>query len=154
MKKFIFILTLIFGYSLFLHSCYKGNNEVRIRIIAEDDSIYAQQQKLFIKEKALEILKSIEFTSYEKTTEILNIELHKIYFENNLKIEYVDEYFPAKSINNKVIPSGVYKTIKITIGSGKGSNWWSILYPEFFGVAYDETNNIEYKSYFYESLFG
>ena len=73
---------------------------------------------------------------------------------DNIRVEFMDEYFPAKSLNGQIVPAGVYQTIKITIGEGKGTNWWSILYPEFFGVTYEDSKNIEDKSYFYDSIFG
>ena len=28
------------------------------------------------------------------------------------------------------LPAGIYESLRITIGSGQGENWWSILFPE------------------------
>ena len=67
-------------------------------------------------------------------------------------IEYKNVAFPAKVLNGKLIPSGTYKTLLITIGSGQGNNWWSVLYPEFFGINYEDSDEIEYKSFIYEIL--
>lgn len=153
MQKLIFILTILIGSTLFLHSCYKENTEVRIRIVANDNSVFAQEEKLIVKEQVMTILKSIQFESYEKTINILKQELSE-YNTYPINVEFTEEFFPAKSLNGKMIPSGIYKTIKITLGEGKGENWWSILYPEFFGVSYDDTDNIKYKSYFYDTIFG
>ena len=58
--------------------------------------------------------------------------------------------YPAKVLDGKMVPSGSYPTLLITIGTGSGSNWWSILYPEFFGVSYESSSEVEYRSYFYE----
>ena len=68
----------------------------------------------------------------------------------NYKVEYIYDTYPAKSINGNIIPSGTYPTIRITLGNGMGSNWWSILYPEYFNLDYDETSEVEYRSYFYD----
>jgi hypothetical protein len=55
-------------------------------------------------------------------------------------------------IKNKIIPSGSYQTLVITLGNGEGSNWWSLLYPEYFNLTYDDFKEIEYKSYFLEKF--
>lgn len=153
MKKFIFILTILFGLSLFLVSCYKEQQEVRIRIVANDNTEFAQKEKMVVKDLILDILNEHKVSSYEEIVPLLKNEL-KCYNTYSINVEYLDEYFPAKSLNGKIIPSGVYKTIKITLGKGLGENWWSILYPEFFGVSHDKTDNIEYQSYFYQLIFG
>lgn len=151
MKKIVFIFALLFGVSLLLQSCYRENSEVRIRIIAQDNSKEAQEFKMLIKDKVITCLKEIEFESYSQTTDFIRQSLKEY---DNIRVEFIDEYFPAKSLNGQIVPAGVYQTIKITIGEGKGTNWWSILYPEFFGVTYEDSKNIEYKSYFYDSIFG
>ena len=46
------------------------------------------------------------------------------------------------SLNGKVIPSGIYDTLLITIGEGEGSNYWSLLYPEFFGITFEDIDSI------------
>ena len=71
---------------------------------------------------------------------------------HDFNVEYKKVSFPAKVLNNKFIPSGTYKTLLITIGEGKGDNWWSVLYPEFFGINYDDSDEIKYKSFIYELL--
>ena len=92
----------------------------------------------------------------QKTSKLNEIELVKYLDENlnkkftNYKVEYIYDTYPAKSLNGNIIPSGTYPTIRITLGSGNGSNWWSILYPEYFNLDYDNTGEVEYRSYFYD----
>ena len=59
----------------------------------------------------------------------------------------VDE---AKAYEEKIIQAGYYDTILITIDEGKGKNFWTLLYPEFFDISFDGENEIEYHSYFYD----
>ena len=49
-----------------------------------------------------------------------------------------------------MIPSGNYETLLIEIGNAKGNNFWTLLYPEYYGFEFEETNEIEYRSYFYD----
>ena len=47
-----------------------------------------------------------------------------------------------------MIASGNYETLLIEIGDAKGHNFWTLLYPEYYGYEFEETNEIEYRSYF------
>lgn len=62
------------------------------------------------------------------------------------------ETFPAKSYNGEFIPSGTYYTLLITIGKGNGNNFWTLLYPEYFNISFEDNNEIEYRSYIYDKF--
>lgn len=154
MKKMYVILFII--SLVVLGGCtYIDSQEERIRIIANSNTSIDQEEKEKLRDALLEIF------YYENITDIKNniYEINKLLKEkvtisHSFTVEYKKVSFPAKVLNNKFIPSGTYKTLLITIGNGKGDNWWSILYPEFFGINYDDSDEIEYKSFIYELLNG
>lgn len=37
--------------------------------------------------------------------------------------------FPTKMYGGKVYPAGEYEALRITLGAGKGQNWWCVLFP-------------------------
>jgi stage II sporulation protein R len=37
--------------------------------------------------------------------------------------------FPTKLYGNRVYPAGMYEALRITLGQGKGQNWWCVLFP-------------------------
>lgn len=37
--------------------------------------------------------------------------------------------FPTKMYSNEVYPAGEYEALLITLGEGKGQNWWCVLFP-------------------------
>ena len=37
--------------------------------------------------------------------------------------------FPYKTYGNYQFPSGIYDTLLVTIGKGRGSNWWCLAFP-------------------------
>jgi len=39
------------------------------------------------------------------------------------------EFFPERSYNGHVLPSGMYDALVITLGAGLGDNWWCVVYP-------------------------
>ena len=147
-KKFqiyIFLITLLIGFTFFLTSCHE-QNQIRIRIKASDDSKEAQLLKEEIKDEVIALLKDNKSLDINYLVDYLNVSLSKKY--QDITVVYTKETFPAKSINGKVIPSGTYPTILIKIKDGLGSNWWSVLYPEYFNISYESTDEIEYRSYF------
>ena len=152
MKKMYLILFII--SLIVLGGCtYIDSQEERIRIIANSNSSIDQDEKEKLRDALLEIF------YYENTIDIKNniYEINKLLKEkvklsHDFNIEYKKVSFPAKVLNNRFIPSGTYKTLLITIGEGKGDNWWSVLYPEFFGINYDDSDEIKYKSFIYELL--
>jgi stage II sporulation protein R len=152
MKKMYLILFII--SLIVLGGCtYIDSQEERIRIIANSNTSIDQEEKEKLRDALLEIF------YYENTIDIKNniYEINKLLKEkvklsHDFNIEYKKVSFPAKVLNNRFIPSGTYKTLLITIGEGKGDNWWSVLYPEFFGINYDDSDEIKYKSFIYELL--
>ena len=154
MKKLI-ILIILFLSLLINTSCTNNKNYKRLRIIANSNSEIDINEKIQIKNTIIELINK-EIISYET----LNEETLKKELKNKLnnslyeKIEIKEciSYYPAKTYNNKFIKSGNYETLLITIKEGKGNNFWTLLYPEYFGFEAEETNEIEYRSYFYDKL--
>lgn len=149
MKKLeisLFIISIIFGCLLCLSSC--SSDKTRIRIVSNDNSSKSLNEKLLVKEEVLKLLQNSPKMNEGDLVKYLDENLKKKF--TNYKVEYIYDTYPAKSINGNIIPSGTYPTIRITLGNGMGSNWWSILYPEYFNLDYDETSEVEYRSYFYD----
>lgn len=150
MKKIVIIIVIIACIILFKNENSKTNDEIRIRILANSDELVDQLNKLIVKDEVIKILKEDRMLINRD-----NINEFEKKLKNNLdmtlssqiKVEYKKTNFPAKSQNGKILKAGKYQTILITIKNGKGKNWWSVLYPEFFGVEYDDNNEIEYKLY-------
>lgn len=154
MKKKLIIYFLII-LVLTISSCSKDNNYKRLRIIAESNEQIDINNKTLIKD----IIKG-QFEKENLSYETLEVDNLKQILAKNLnrelyskiKIEKCISYYPAKSYKNKMIPSGNYETILITIGKAEGNNFWTLLYPEYFGYEFEENNEIEYRSYFYDLL--
>jgi stage II sporulation protein R len=39
------------------------------------------------------------------------------------------ETFPEREYGDITLPAGDYTTLRVTIGSGKGANWWCVMFP-------------------------
>lgn len=47
--------------------------------------------------------------------------------------------FPQKTYGSYTFPAGEYEALQLTIGQGKGKNWWCVMYPNmcFSGSVYE-----------------
>ena len=46
-----------------------------------------------------------------------------------VKAEFGVRWIPKKTYGNITFPAGNYEALNITIGEGKGHNWWCVLFP-------------------------
>ena len=150
MKKLNGILWILIF--LILTGCnYVESKEIRIRILANSNSEADIIEKYQLRDALLEVFYEKSIVVNEDNLQLIKKELNEK-IQSNYKIELKETIFPAKVLKGKVIPSGKYMTLLITIGEGKGKNWWSVLYPEFYGVNYDDSSEIEYRSFIYDLL--
>ena len=48
------------------------------------------------------------------------------------------ENFPTRDYDGVVLPSGVYDSVIVSLGSGTGNNWWCVVYPP---LCFTNSNN-------------
>ena len=152
-KTRIIMIMCLFFYVIAFSSCNSKVDSLRLRILANSNSSQDIQEKEYIKNVIKEIYEEngiIDYTCLEQ--EILDIADARLF--HNIKVEYTIESFPAKSYKGKFIPSGNYPTILVTIGEGNGNNFWTLLYPDFFNISFDDNNEVEYRSYIYDKIVG
>lgn len=45
------------------------------------------------------------------------------------KVSLRRELFPTRDYETFRLPAGVYRTLRVTIGTGEGHNWWCVVFP-------------------------
>ena len=132
------------GFLTFAENCEEVCSEVlRLHIPANSDSEEDQAIKLRLRdyvlsefsgelgecgnleeaeEKARELLPEIE----RKSTEFLE----ENGFFYGAKAELVTMDFTTREYDRLILPAGKYRAIRITLGSGKGHNWWCVIFPQ------------------------
>ena len=60
-------------------------------------------------------------------------------------INYGDNYFPEKEYKGVEYEAGTYESLVITLGSGKGHNWWCVMFPPLCLI--DEKENLDNAEY-------
>lgn len=149
LKRFItaacvaFALAVIYSVIPFQANCSAIYNDVfRLHILANSDSESDQALKLKVRDKVLETTKELfnSAESKEQAERLVSENLQTIantaYREvlNNgstykVTARITKMYFTTRRYKNYTLPSGMYDALRITIGSGKGHNWWCVMYP-------------------------
>lgn len=117
-------------------------NSIRLRIIANSDAPQDQMLKREIRDNIngylttkVGNLDSIDQAREKMKAEIPTLEeiveqtITKSGFTYNSKVELGVVPFPTKMYGQYVYPAGDYEALRVTIGEGKGQNWWCVLFP-------------------------
>lgn len=157
MKKFIIILSIIvIVLTLNKNESLNQNDTIRFRVIANSNNETDQKLKKEIVYNLSNVInESQKSTSIEETRKFLNNnmptfnEIVKDTLEKNndnrsYNINYGLNYFPKKELNNEEYPEGEYESLVITLGEGKGENFWCVLFPPLCMI--DKNEDYEYKS--------
>ncbi len=136
---------------------------IRIRVIANSNSesdikikeelskdFNNKVEKILNNVKSLEEARDIIKNNYDLLTNYVEKKLNEINYSGNFKIKYGMNYFPEKIFHDVKYKEGYYESLVVTLGEGKGPNYWCVLYPPLCNI--NENKNIEYKFYVQEIL--
>lgn len=125
-----------------LHQEISAEEAIRLRILGNSDAIGDQAVKRAIRDKVNQAISewAVELDSVEEAKEVISAnlsvidvivaeELERAGLEQTYHVEFTDVQFPTKLYGNLVYPAGVYDAVLITLGEGKGENWWCVLFP-------------------------
>ena len=90
-------------------------------------------------------------------------EAHSLCKTNNIKlivgseVYYVPNRFEKDKSNYHLVmiaknKEGYYESLVVTIGDGKGDNWWCVLFPPFCLIENDKKTDVEYRLYIKDML--
>ncbi|MHA6250667.1 stage II sporulation protein R [Oceanobacillus sp. CAU 1775] len=190
MNKLVFLLgifTIVFfiNYNQFGQAVSNEDYQVipdeaiRLRILANSESPNDQAMKEKVRDAVnAEITEWVaNITDIEEARKLIQENLAEI--ENiikdvvgnsNFTLAYDSNItFPMKLYGDYLYPAGEYEAILVTIGEGKGTNWWCVLFPPLcfldfsFGTTVesdtaeetattDESEEVEVKFFLFEWL--
>ena len=168
MKKLmlaIFLIILLYVFIGRVSSLAIPDDALRIRVIANSNSDYDQEIKKIVKEniqyKLYELLKNTK--GIDQARKIINNNLNDINtnvketlqllnYELGYDINFGLNYFPNKEYKGVTYDEGYYESLVITLGEGKGDNWWCVLFPPLCLLEAEESTEVEYTSFVKELL--
>lgn len=138
-----FVLVVIYSLIPFQAQCDNISRDVfRLHILANSDSDHDQSVKLKVRDRVLEYSKglfesakskqeaeSLISNNLDNITRVAQNELKDLGCDQTVKAEIKKMYFTTRYYDSYTLPSGMYDALRITIGSGKGHNWWCVMYP-------------------------
>ena len=138
-----FILTVVYTMIPFQAACSDITDDVfRMHILANSDSEEDQNLKLKVRDRLLECSQTLfeQAKSKEEAEKVVADHLQELadaataeIAENGynyaVQAEITRMYFTTRHYENYTLPSGMYDALRITIGEGKGHNWWCVMFP-------------------------
>ncbi len=136
-----------------------NENLIRFHVVANSDSEADQSIKLQVRDavlksiqKDLKAIRDIDLAkqylteNLPKIQSIANTTLSNLGLEQQAVVSFCKEAFDVRHYDTFSLPAGVYDSLRIVIGEGKGRNWWCVAFPvlclpatteEFEAVAVD-----------------
>lgn len=149
-RKLIFSLALIISF-IYMVSFHSNSQEaymnlkdgiIRLHVKANSDTEEDQALKLKVRDRILKETAPLfeKSESIEETRAIVkeNLDNIKSIAEEVIKEEGKDykvevnfgmTSFPTRKYGEMVLPAGEYEALLVTIGEGKGKNWWCVMFP-------------------------
>ena len=133
---------------------------IRIRVIAnsneEYDQIIKNEVKDIVEDEMYYLLK--DTLDIDQARNLINNDMPNLdskvdeflkskNYNLGYNINFGYNYFPSKEYKGIKYDEGMYESVVVTLGSGKGDNWWCVMFPPFCLIeAHDNgTTNIEYR---------
>lgn len=132
-------LVLLTGYALTAEQRALADKLVRLHVVANSDSETDQTVKLQVRDAVLEETRRIladgedpisvlraGLADIERTA---NEALSKAGSGDRAAVSLESELFPTREYETFSLPAGRYTALRVTIGEGRGRNWWCVVYP-------------------------
>ena len=168
LKKIIILLAIISAVVLIINKKEEyiviPQEAIRIRIIANSNDDEDIKVKEIVKDnlnieinKLLIDAKTINEARYIIETNLSNIEsivlnvLRSLNYNKEFKINYGMNLFPEKEFKGIKYENGYYESLVITLGEGKGNNYWCVLYPPLC-LLDNSKKDVEYRFFVQELI--
>ncbi len=144
----VLAVCVVFTATVFSDRAALREGVVRLHVVAASDSARDQQIKLQVRDAVLTFLQQeLQGVSDAETVrEYIQDNLPRIQSAANQALDmlgaaeeavvsFAREAFSEKEYETFRLPSGVYDSLRITIGSGEGANWWCVIFPSICSSA-------------------
>lgn len=169
MKKYCIVFVLLFIIILTAAVCARPEDGtaaayLRLHVRANSDSAVDQAVKYEVKEAIVEYLTPVAASAESKEEAVAALEAalpgiertaNAVLAENGFaylsRAEIRAEEFPTRVYDGVTLEAGVYDALIVELGSGKGANWWCVVYPPLC-FAGETGANVQYRSRIWEII--
>lgn len=119
-----------------------GRDIIRLHVVGASDREEDQAEKLRVRDGILAFLARQETSPrdaaqarafLEEILPELEAEANRILARGSgaeARITLGEEAFPKRVYDTFTLPSGMYESLRVTIGEGAGRNWWCVVFPQ------------------------
>ncbi len=125
---------------------------VRLHVIAASDEPAEQELKLRVRDGVLEYLTPLldEAEGSEDAQSVISENLGNIQAAasrcaggRGVRVTLGSEYYPTREYEGFTLPAGQYQSLRVTLGEGKGHNWWCVVFPPLCVSAAEQDSALE-----------
>lgn len=138
----ILLLALVWCGSFLADKKQLAQDLIRFHVVANSDSEQDQTEKLLVRDAVVASLQETmkQMPDSTQARQYLQAHLPEIQAVANQTLQMAGstcnavvslctEAFDTRCYDTFSLPAGVYDALKITIGEGKGHNWWCVAFP-------------------------
>lgn len=127
---------------------------LRFHIVANSDTPQDQQLKLMVRDEMARLTDLLfrDATTKESAVRIAKENLDVLQAaattvlrehgcDDAVQVQIKNLYFPTKRYENVSFPAGKYDALHITLGEGKGENYWCVMFPALCVPSVSEDND-------------
>ena len=150
------ILGIVFAFGKVSSHGVDAEAYLRVHIRADSNEAEAQAVKYKVRDEVVAYLTPIVASCETKAEAMEKIEkslggiertatgvLRKNGFSYGARASVRREEFPTRVYDGVTLDAGVYDALILELGSGKGDNWWCVVYPP---LCFTGAQNVVYKS--------
>ena len=161
---FIIIATVLFALPVKGQNNANANTDyLRIHVRANSNQDSDQKVKYLVKDRVVEFItphikecvtkQAAMQVMKNLTGEIESVcekELKANGFNYSAKAQIRQEKFPTRVYGSLTLEEDVYDALIIELGTGKGDNWWCVIYPPLCFTS--ASADVEYRSFIYDII--
>lgn len=132
------------------------DDAIRLRILANSNSAADQAVKRKIRDavnanveewvqelKSLDQAKRVINAHLDDIRETVRTQLKAMGLNEKYTVALGQADFPTKMYGGYVYPAGKYEALVVTLGEGKGANWWCVLFPPLCFLDFDHGDAVK-----------
>lgn len=140
----LLILTAVWFATVWMDKTELRENVIRLHVVAASDSREDQAVKLEVRDAITESLKTAMValpdaqaakgyirSHLEELEQIANDVLEQAGVSQRATVTLAQEAFDMRQYDTFALPAGIYESLRVTIGTGQGHNWWCVVFPTF-----------------------
>lgn len=152
-----FVLSVLLSFAGFAAVCEEIPSQVlRLHVLANSDSAADQNLKLKVRDRILkesagvmegigdlEGAKRAAASRMPQLQKAAQDEVRRRGSEDPVTVSLGKTYFPTRVYGGVTLPAGIYDALRVTIGSGRGHNWWCVIFPALCLPAAEDEEQLE-----------